>query len=125
MIRVIKIRKIFLLISLIFIIPIFLSSVSAAEFNNDTLKDIGNDSISEGKLDVELDVKEHVGIYGNTDTKLNVFVRDVNGKNVSEGSLTFIDVFDKNYTVNVSGGVASAKVFVGQTGKFNITCRYS
>lgn len=39
--------------------------------------------------------------------------------------MTFIDVFDKNYTVNVSGGVASAKVFVGQTGKFNITCRYS
>lgn len=122
---VIRIRKNFILISLIFIITVFLSSVSAAELNNDTLEDVGDDPISEGKLDVELDVKEHVGIYGNTDTKLNVHVRDTNGNNVSEGSLTFMDVFDKNYTVNVSGGVATAKVFVSQTGKFNISCRYS
>lgn len=121
----IRIRKNFILISLIFIITVFLSSVSAAEFNNDTLEDVGDDPISEGKLDVELDVKEHVGICGNTDTKLNVHVRDTNGNNVSEGSLTFMDVFDKNYTVNVSGGVATAKVFVSQTGKFNISCRYS
>ena len=94
-----------MLISVIVIMAIFISSVSAAELNNDTLEDVGVGSISEGKLDVEIDAKEQVGIYGNTDTKFNVYVKDVNGNNVSEGSLTFLDVFDKNYTVKVSDGV--------------------
>ena len=40
---VIRIRKNFILISLIFIMTVFLSSVSAAEFNNDTLEDVGDD----------------------------------------------------------------------------------
>lgn len=110
---------------LIVIMVICISSASAAEFDNEAIGDDVNASVSEEKLDVELDAKEQYGIYGNGDTKLKVFVRDSNGKNVSEGSLTFLNVFDKNYTVNVSGGVASAKVFVGQIGKFNISCKYS
>ena len=69
----VKIRKNLMLISVIVIMAIFISSVSAAELNNDTLEDVGVDSISEGKLDVEIDAKEQVGIYGNTDTKFNVY----------------------------------------------------
>lgn len=118
------VKRGFMLFSLIVVMAIFISSASAADFNNDTLGDTADDAMSENKLDVNLDAKDQIGIYGGTDTKLKVLVKDADGNNVSGGSLTFMDVFDKNYTVNVSGGVASAKVFVGQTGKFNISCRY-
>ena len=69
----IGIRRRFMLILLIAIMAIFISSVSACDINNDTWGDGVNDSTSEGKLDVNLDAKEQVGIYGNTDTKLTIF----------------------------------------------------
>lgn len=70
------IRRNFLLILLIGIMAIFISLASAAELDNETWGDDVNASVSEEKLDVELDAKEQYGIYGNGDTKLKVFVRD-------------------------------------------------
>lgn len=111
---------------------IFTATVSASDFNenaveNNTDKTTDFDdivSVNEDKKDVNLSAGEQVGTYGNDGTKLKVLISDSDGKNVSSGSVTFVDVFGKNYTANVNNGVASSKVFVEQTGKFNITCMY-
>lgn len=109
----------------------FTAAVSASDFNEDAVENATDkttsfeDVISENEnKEVNLSAKEQFGIYGNSDTSLKVFVRDSEGKNVSEGSVTFVDVFGKNYTANVNNGVASSKVFISQTGEFNITCNY-
>ena len=38
--------------------------------------------------------------------------------------MTFVNVFGRNYTVDVEDGVARSKVFTTDTGMFNITCSY-
>jgi hypothetical protein len=109
---------------------IFISSTAAADLNNDTAADNyldASDDIALGddaKKDVDLETNETIGIYGSEDTELNVQVKDSEGNDVSEGSLTFVDVFGKDYTVEVKDGLATSRVSVKDTGKFNITCRY-
>ncbi|WP_458455864.1 hypothetical protein [Methanobrevibacter sp.] len=106
------------------------SGVSATDSNNITVNQEGNllsgdDATAEtDKTDVELIAKEQYGIYGNDVTRLKVYALDKNGKNVTGGTVLFVDVFGKNYTANMEDGVASSKVYVGETGKFNITCKY-
>ena len=106
------------------------SGVSAADSNDVTANSDGNllsaDDTTTGtdKIDVELIANEQYGIYGNKDTKLTVQVLDKDGNNVNEGSVLFADVFGQNYTSNVEDGTASSKVYVGETGKFNITCMF-
>ena len=76
------------------------------------------------KINVELIANQQYGIYGNKDTELTVQVLDKDGNAVNEGTVLFADVFGKNYTSNVENGAASSNVYVGETGKFNITCMY-
>ena len=123
--------KKYILLILLILSFIFISSVSAADINNDaTIDEVLNvpedaTEINTDKTDVEIITAETIGIYGNKDTELTVYVKDKEGNNVTGGSLTFVDVFGKNYTVNVEDGVASSDVFVGETGQFNIACNYS
>ena len=115
----IKIKKFLTITLIIFLISI--SAVSASQLNNDTDSTlISNDE----KIDVDLDAKETIGIYGNNNTHLNVHVTDENGENVNEGSVTFYNVFGRNYTANVEDGMAETYVFTNEVGKFNITCEY-
>ena len=79
---------------------------------------------SDVKKDVNLTADYHVGIYG-INNGLGVHVKDKEGNNVTGGSITFVDVFGKNYTTDVNDGFGFCRVFVGQTGTFNITCSYS
>jgi hypothetical protein len=117
--------------SIFVILLMFVSSVCAYDLNNDTAVVNDADTIDEEvlgdneKTDVNLTTREIIGIYGNKETQLSVHVKDSDGNNVSEGSLTFVDVFGKNYTVDVKNGWAKSLVFVGDNGKFNITCKYS
>ena len=105
---------------------IFISSVSAADLNNDTttIDDILEETddttkISADKPDVNITTKEQIGTYGNNANKLVVHVTDKDGNNVTNGSVTFVDVFGKNYTANVTSGVASSsRVYIGDTGEF-------
>ena len=104
---------------------------AAADSNNITVNSddslvSADDTVTEtDKTDVELITKEQYGIYGNKNTELKVYAVDKNGKNVTGGSVLFVDVFGENYTANIKDGVASSEVYVGQTGKFNITCLYA
>lgn len=109
-----------------------LSGVSAADSDNVTVNSDENllsadDVTTEtDKIDVELTANEQYGIYGNKDTKLTVYATDADGKNVNGGSVIFVDVFGKDYTANMINGTAKASdvVYVGETGTFNITCKY-
>lgn len=101
---------------------ICISSVSAADLNNDTA-DVDADVLNtmdeltsdDNKRNVDLTSTENYGIYGNGNTILDVFVKDDEGNNVTEGSLTFVDVFGKNYAVDVKDGLAESSVFVRGT----------
>ena len=111
---------------------ICISSVSASDLNNDTIvNDVSEDfddaiKVNGDKTDVDIITKETIGVYGNKDTELEVHVKDKDGNNVTGGSVTFVNVFGKDYTADVKDGVASSEqVFVGETGKFNITCKYN
>ena len=116
-----------LLIALIFSLALILPA-SAADINDDAISAneiTADEVISEGEaVDVELTAKDTVGIYGNSDTTLKVYAHDSNGKNVTDGTVIFMDVFGKDYTANVVNGTAKSNVFVGETGEFNITCQY-
>lgn len=122
-------KKIMIFLTFIILLLAF-SGVSAADSNDVTANSDGNllsaDDTTTGtdKIDVELIANEQYGIYGNKDTKLTVQVLDKDGNNVNEGSVLFADVFGQNYTSNVEDGTASSKVYVGETGKFNITCMF-
>lgn len=123
-------KKYLISMSIFVILLMFVSSVCASDLNNDTavINDAATfDEVSEDneKTDVNLTTREIIGIYGNKATQLSVNVKDSDGNNVSEGSMTFVDVFGKDYTVDVKDGWAKSLVFVGDTGKFNITCKYS
>jgi hypothetical protein len=106
------------------------SGVSAADSNDITVNSDDNllsadDTTTEtNKIDVELIAKEHYGIYGNKDTTLTVSASDKDGNKVTGGTVIFVDVFGQNYTANMKDGSASSDVYVGETGKFNITCLY-
>lgn len=108
----------------------FISAVGASDLNNDTaevdvLSEVDDTKINSDGTDVEIITNETIGIYGTDDTKLEVYVRDKDGNNVTDGVLTFVDVFGQNYTSDVKNGVASSNVFIRDTGKFNITCNYN
>ena len=106
------------------------SGVSAADSNDmsvnsdENLLSADDTTAVNDKSDVELITTEQYGIYGNKDTELTVQVLDMNGNNVNEGTVIFVDVFGQNYTSNVENGIASSNVYVGETGKFNITCLF-
>jgi predicted deacylase len=107
----------------------FASAVCAADLNNGTEAndDLGasDDVILEDTAkDVNLTTRETIGIYGNNQTRLQVQVTDSEGNKVTGGSLTFVNVFGRNYTVDVTEGIAKSKVFVADTGIFDITCNY-
>lgn len=112
---------------------IFISSVGAADLNNDTatIDDILEETddtteISVDKPDVNITSKEQIETYGNNANTLEVHVTDKDGNNVNNGSVTFVDVFGKNYTAEVKSGVAlSNRVYIGETGTFDITCLYN
>ena len=114
-----------LFISCLILIP----SVFAADLSNDTLTDDGDDIVvsddgdSIEKKEVNLTVEDKTWIYG-LDAKVNVNVRDSDGNNVTGGVVTFDNVFNRNYTVNVSDGLAAGKLRCAGIGLFNITCRY-
>ena len=123
-------KKIFIFLTLFIILSLTLSGVSAADSNDITVNSDTNilsadDTTAEtDKIDVELITDEQIGIYGNKDTKLTVHAIDKDGNNVDDGSVIFVDVFGQNYTAEMKDGAASSKVYVGDTGKFNITCMY-
>ena len=86
---------------------IFISSVGAADLNNDTttIDDILEETddttkISADKPDVNITTKEQIGTYGNNANKLVVHVTDKDGNNVTNGSVTFVDVFGKKIFKN-------------------------
>ena len=83
-----------------------------------------NAATETAKIEVELTADEQYGIYGNKDTKLTVQASDKDGNKVNGGSVVFIDVFGQNYTADMVDGIAKSNVYVGDTGKFNITCLY-
>ena len=111
-----------LIFSFVLILPASATDINDAVGN---ASDVTVDEvISENeKIDVELIANETYGFYGNNN-ELEVHAADSYGKNVDNGTVLFIDVFGKNYTANVKDGLAKTKVFVGQTGQFNITCNY-
>ena len=76
------------------------------------------------KKNVILEAKNKTWIYG-LKPSLYVNVHDSEGNNVSGGVLTFENVFGKNYTAEVSDGIATTKVHASGIGLLNITCRYS
>ena len=107
----------------------FASAVSAADSNNDTAVDNDLDASDEMVLeddakDVNLTTTETISAYGNENTELQVYVKDSEENNVTEGSLTFVDVFGENYTVNVTNGTAKTVVYAKDVGEFNIVCKY-
>ncbi len=112
-----------LIFSFVLILPASATDINDAVVN---ASDVTVDEvISENeKIDVELIANETYGFYGNNNNELEVHAADSYGKNVDNGTVLFIDVFGKNYTANVKDGLAKTKVFVGQTGQFNITCNY-
>lgn len=121
--------KIFFL-TVLFVAILAVGVVSAAENSTDSVvklqDDAGSVKLSSGeKHDVDLSSNLTVGIYGNDDTVFSVSVKDKNGSRVNEGSVTFLDVFGKNYTVNVKNGLATSRVFIRDIGSFNITYLYS
>lgn len=117
-----------LTISVIFILAF--SAVSAADSNDITANSDNSLLSADGaaaeneNIEVELTADEVIGIYGNKDTKLTVHASDKDGNNVDGGSVIFVDVFGQNYTADMVNGAASSKVYVGDTGKFDITCLY-
>jgi len=123
-------KNTFVILTILTILLLTFSAASAADSDDisvnsqDNLLSAGDTGIESEKIEVELTAKEQYGIYGNKDTNLKVNVLDNDGNNVNSGSVTFVDVFGKNYTVDVKNGVASTNVYVDDTGKFNITCRY-
>ena len=123
-------RKILIIMTIFIILSLTFSGVSAADSNDITANSDENllsadDTTTEtDKIDVELTANEQIGIYGNKDTKLKVNAIDKNGNNVNGGTVLFVDVFGQNYTADMKDGVASTNVYVGETGKFNITCMY-
>jgi hypothetical protein len=106
---------------------IFLPSISAGSIDNDTLMNDASDAdvMSEGDsaIDVNLEAENTTGRYG-VENSLTVHVTDSDGNNVNGGSMTFENVFGRDYKVNVSNGMAVADVHAGECGQFNITCKY-
>ena len=123
-------RKTLIITTILAILLLTFSGVNAADTNDitvnsdDTLLSADDTTTETDKVDVELIAKEIYGIYGNKDTELKVYAVDKNGKNVTGGSVIFVDVFGKDYTADMKNGVASSEVYVGEIGKFNITCMY-
>lgn len=123
-------KKTLILLTILTILLLTFSAASAADSNNITVNSDANllsaddTSAETDKIDVGLTANEQYGTYGNKVTKLKVYALDKNGNNVTGGTVIFIDVFGENYTTDVENGVASTKVYVGDTGKFNITCKY-
>jgi predicted deacylase len=117
-----------LTISVIFILAF--SAVSAADSNDITANSDNSLLSADGataeneNIEVELTADEVIGIYGNKDTKLTVHASDKDGNKVNGGSVIFVDVFGQNYTADMVDGAASSYVYVGDTGKFDITCLY-
>ena len=122
-------KKLIILFTLIILLLTF-SGVNAADSNDISInseEDLlsADDTTKEtDKIDVELIAKEQIGIYGNKDTKLTVYASDKNGNKVTGGSVLFVDVFGQNYTADMINGAAKTEVYVGETGKFNISCMY-
>lgn len=54
-----------------------------------------------------------------------VYAVDENNENITEGTVTFIDVFGENYTVSIKDGAGGCYIFCKETGTFNITCKYA
>ncbi len=114
---------------------ICISSVGAADVNNDgSIVDDADANVlnnqedvtiyDETNADIDLTANETYGIYGNLDNVLTVNVKDNKGNNINEGSVTFVDVFGKNYTADVNDGLAISRIFVRDTGMFSISCNY-
>lgn len=106
---------------------IFIPSISAEAIDNDTLMNDAADtdvmSEDNNSIDVNLEAKNVTGRYGVENT-LTVHVTDAKGNIVAGGSMTFENVFGRDYKVNVSNGIAVANVHAGECGQFNITCKY-
>ena len=123
-------KKISMILTILIISVFTFSGVSAADsndmaVNSDNSLLAGDDTTTEiNKIDVKVTADEQYGIYGNKDTELTVQVSDKDGNDVNEGTVIFADVFGQNYTANVVNGSAKSNVYVGDTGKFNITCLY-
>ena len=121
-----------LMILAIIVLLISLSGVSAADNNDAAVTADENLLTADGtttetdKIDVDLIAEEQYGIYGNKDTVLQVHATDKNGNKVTGGSVTFVDVFGKDYSTDMINGTASRdEVYVGETGTFNILCKYT
>ena len=114
------------------ILLLTLSGASAANSNDvavdsdENLLTADDTTTVTDKIDVELIANEQYGIYGNKDTELTAYATDKNGDKVNGGTVVFVDVFGKNYTANMINGTATASdvVYVGETGTFNIACKY-
>ena len=123
-------KKSLIFLTIIIILSLTFSGVSASDNNDisvnsdDYLLSADDTTTETDKIDVELTANEQIGIYGNKDTNLKVYAKDKNGNSVTGGTVVFVDVFGQNYTADMKDGVASSNVYVGDTGKFNITCMY-
>ena len=122
-------KKLIILLTLVILLLTF-SGVSAADSNDMAINSdknlLSSDDITTetDKIDVKLVANEQIGIYGNKDTKLKVYASDKDGNNITGGSVLFVDVFGQNYTADMINGTAKTEVYVGETGKFNISCMY-
>lgn len=122
-------KKALIIFTIFTIFLLAFSAVSAADNDaaanpDDNILSADNAATETAKIEVELTADEQYGIYGNKDTKLTVQASDKDGNKVNGGSVIFVDVFGKNYTADMVDGIAKSNVYVGDTGKFNITCLY-
>ena len=125
-------KKTLIILTTSIILLLTFSAVTAADIDDisvnsdDNLLSSDDVSAETEKIDVELTANEQYGIYGNKDTELTVHATDKNGDKVNGGTVVFVDVFGKDYTANMINGTAKASdvVYVGDTGKFNILCKY-
>lgn len=94
--------------------------------NDNELKDKTSDKIhsAKEKEDVNLTAKNLCGIYQHQ-SKFIVHVTDKDGNDINEGTITYLNVFGKDYTTDVINGTASEKLFIDEVGSFDIICEYS
>jgi predicted deacylase len=122
-------KKALIIFTILTIFLLAFSAVSAADSDaavssDDSLLSADDTTAESEKIEVKLTADQVYGIYGIKDNELTAQVSDNEGNKVKVGSVVFVDVFGKNYTVDVNDGSASANVYVGDTGEFNIACLY-
>ena len=122
-------KKTLIIFTILTIFLLAFSAVSAADSDaavssDDNLLSADDTTAESEKIEVKLTADQVYGIYGIKDNELTAQVSDNEGNKVKVGSVVFVDVFGQNYTVDVNDGSASANVYVGDTGEFNIACLY-